>query len=1383
MDAMEVDQNGPPSRLTLIRVVRTLDEDNNSLPLPDKIHKLWLLLSAVKHTRLHGVEESILRWLLKQMSANTPSAELSRRYPLTWTVLSHVFPKIPAQSLGRSLAYLRFVSVLKKTLEDITAAPTKQGASQELANGVGLDGASQGAIKKRKREDALPSNIDQLRTLEGCIKSATAVFDALGSLLDQGVSFSDTSSERRVGAEHIKSLFSSAGEETRDITARLLLTCDRSLAFADQGMPQNRASWIDIITTIWNLRLYNKEDNSEFAKHLYEPTCSILAKLKDVSMALPATDRGVFGDLWAQRLQQFLSAYFIRPARRSYTADQNVEILKLALMFAKSNPVASTTAIWDVATRCPRDPSEPKSKAEHALWAQDVFEVLLEALAPVKLHNRNKAIAQLLDTALQTGSIPNTKVLRTVYKSNATALDEIDWALISKIIACDADVFLLDDLLSEDLFDRISAISSQDVTTRESVVTEAIIPLQDSFVKVHDLVGFITRWYDHLCKKSAHGPETSLDQTIWFDVRIRQRLADTLQKAISSSQLMRLLDRFDSPDTNSAALLVILDGICGGILNENFIAQADSKIFSMTFPGKSYDGLTSAVLSLRWRVASHLASWETSKDSHRLYKEIKPLLRRVLEKGLVSDPETFEAFACCYKLCLANHIGGKDEAALMKLISSFLKRLISAIRIEGDPLSFVPLINFVFRHLPRLVEQQQKEVNDLSSQIIDLFWYTGQKLMAKDDALLRGVLLPLLQNLDIEDEESFLDAIIAKPLEAFDNTEQCGWTQPHSFSMLLILLEFPREAWTKERRKRIMSSWKTRKTTISTHAARDQSYAKVILILLVRIMQQPTFYEGMNFDDLVHISSEIPNNDATLLALAERLFDLSLRQIVVSADTLSTSYLSDAFNYVQSLEPTASISSARILLVKSLVSALSKSSTKSYSAVIDLDKVTQKLEQLVQHGLSAFASASSPVSTDVEHDLKSVPLSVILGGADAITETKSRSTIHLPSRLVSQLEAVSASWVSRGNDIGWKLKIFLLKNYPDRYDTASFHSQLDYGTPEVPESSVYDFVHAFVQGKDKVIQNKLLHELINSGKLTTNSVGPVLAIKKLLELHQGQAGQDLSATRGDDHDLAVVYEQLVSLLSQTSSLHHFRQLSEVLLLLLDKYGNSMTQFGIEATLSCVVCVCSPLGPKIQEPKAAGEVYEYLFKLVALIIKRHRLRIQGHFPILVATLQSLLHTLLSNPIPQSASGHRPLSGASSRPPPPWLTSRLQARHAERFARLLTLVCEPSAASVVRSRSRVGNNNKMPLDSATDAAKRIAGHDMFHVLETYIRLQLDGTANVSREVRQALQPGVFAVLDITPEGRRRVLNESLDAGGRAVFRQMFAEYKKFGRWSGV
>lgn len=266
----------------------------------------------------------------------------------------------------------------------------------------------------------------------------------------------------------------------------------------------------------------------------------------------------------------------------------------------------------------------------------------------------------------------------------------------------------------------------------------------------------------------------------------------------------------------------------------------------------------------------------------------------------------------------------------------------------------------------------------------------------------------------------------------------------------------------------------------------------------------------------------------------------------------------------------------------------------------------------------------------------------------------------------------------------------------------------------------------------------------------------------------GPGTSSSSVEAQDTIDFGVVHERLASLLGRAESLQHFKQLSEILLLLLDRHANSMAQFNIEATLSSVVHVCSRTGPKIQDHKAAGEIYDKLYRLVALILKRHRLRLTGHFPILLAALRALLATLLADP------GLDKADATFSQARPPWLGSHLQSRHAERFTRLLTLICEPSAASVARTRSN-------ELDSATDIAKRTAGQDMFTILELYIKLQLE--VNVPRDIRKALEPGVYSVLDITPQGCRRVLNESLDANGRAIFREMFANYKKFGKWTGV
>lgn len=257
-------------------------------------------------------------------------------------------------------------------------------------------------------------------------------------------------------------------------------------------------------------------------------------------------------------------------------------------------------------------------------------------------------------------------------------------------------------------------------------------------------------------------------------------------------------------------------------------------------------------------------------------------------------------------------------------------------------------------------------------------------------------------------------------------------------------------------------------------------------------------------------------------------------------------------------------------------------------------------------------------------------------------------------------------------------------------------------------------------------------------------------------------------------DLASVQIALGKLLVQNGTpLEQFKNTARVLELALDKHAGSMTQINVEHTLAIIGTICSSAGPVPDPDKPdssmAGEVFDVLYRLTAIIIRRHRLRLEGRHHLLLSTLQALLRVLLANPIKAKQTDSGFLH-------PSWLDTRLKARHGAKFTRLITLICEPSAASVAR-----GKHNHNSLDSATDAVKRSAGQHMFWVIALYVKLQLEG--DVSREMRKELTTGVHSILSITPENNRRILNEAMDESGRAIFRSLFTEWKKFGKWSGV
>ncbi|KAI0435161.1 Urb2/Npa2 family-domain-containing protein [Xylaria sp. FL1042] len=1364
MEAMNVDEGQPSQQLALIRAVRTLDE-NNSVTLPEKIHRLWLLLSAAKDTRLHGVEESILRWLLKQMSGNTDSAEHVRRYPLTWTILGHVFPKIPAQSLGRSLAYLRFVPILNKTLGDITQQENHTGTL-----GTEEDTAT---AKKRKKGADWPATLAELRTSLGCFRSASEIFEALAVLLEQGTAQPGAvTPEKRVGAEHVKSLFSSSGDETRDITARLLITCSESLSISDEGLVKGQQSWIDTVTTIWNLRLHSKEDSLDFARHIYERASLTLAKYEDGHSTQPPNHiYSACREIWMPQLRRFLSTYFIRPARQRFAVDKNVDVLKLALEISQKDVVSSTTVMWSIAARIPRDTSDPRSKIEHDAWAEIIFQIVVDGLKPLARRKKNEVLSRLLDVALQTRSIPSTETLRALHQKHALGKAETDWMLLSKILACDADVFLATEDY-ETIFDNLSRISNKNAKLKDKVVVDVILPLQSAFAGARDLAGFVTQWLRGLCAAE------SIEKSIWFDSRIREHLATVIQTSFSSSQLLRLLERLESIPSKAGEILVVLDGICTGLTDENTIANADPKIISMM--DQQWEGFSPEVLALRWRIFGCLASWRGSDECNKLWKRVKSDLKPILKKNKLTAPDTFEAFSCCYKLCLSNHIGGKYEDDLTKLICTMLGRLVLSVQTEPDIQLLSPYRDLVFNHLPRLSEQPKQEVDTLTDQIVQFFGSIINKLPLPLDEQDLDQVRPLIHNYDVTDEEPMIDALMAPFLDALDNSEnQCGWTQAQSSRLLLILLEFPTESWTRGRRKRIMNSWKKHKSAINSRAAKDPKYAGVVLRLLVKIMQQPTFYEKMEFTDLVDICSATIAGDVMLLSLAERFVDITIRLVLTNTNELTQSYLLNAYEYANSIRPGKQPAArTEILLLKSLVTALSD--YRSFDNPlerfgIDSNIFRQKLVKLVERALSDFASDANEPPLDSLSDEKLRFLSAVLDAAHVVgNDADSQIRVELSGDTLTRLERAGNALMSKDAAIVWKLRSFLMNQSADRYTPESFSAILDESGLGVEEELIHGFVDAYVQGKNQSVRDKLLSELIGRETPVEGSIGPLLAARRLLELYQGRHTDDESVSVQGSLDLAQVYEHFTSSLSQAGSLVHFKQISEIMLFLLDKHANALTQYNIEATLTSVAEICSARGPNIQGPKVAGEIFASLFKLVALIIKRHRLRLSGHFHILLTTLRALLTVLVADPN-SSISTRR---AAQSRHPP-WLLARLQPRHAERFARLLTLICEPSAASVARSRSRSRPGSE--LDSATDVAKRAAGQYMYLVLEVYIKLQLE--AEVPRDMRKALEFGVFSVLDITSEGCRKALNESLDASGRAVFRALFAEYRKFGKWKGV
>jgi len=252
---------------------------------------------------------------------------------------------------------------------------------------------------------------------------------------------------------------------------------------------------------------------------------------------------------------------------------------------------------------------------------------------------------------------------------------------------------------------------------------------------------------------------------------------------------------------------------------------------------------------------------------------------------------------------------------------------------------------------------------------------------------------------------------------------------------------------------------------------------------------------------------------------------------------------------------------------------------------------------------------------------------------------------------------------------------------------------------------------------------------------------------------------------GGGFDLATAHSILALHLPRSSSPTQFEIITQTLVMLLDKKAGFMSQWNIESTLSGVSAVC--LGTNL-DPSVTSSPRNYLLlcRLVEIIIKRHRVRLEGHFHLLIMTLQALLRRLVTQ-----RSTAQPTDKTKDAPSVLTIDRKV---HAKRFSRLLELVCEPSVASVTRTQRNM-------LNSATEAAKRSAGQHMYLVLVAYIKLQLEHSIPVA--VREALEPGIFSILSITTDEGRAIMNDAMDSSGRAIFREVYKRWQRFGKWKGV
>lgn len=469
----------------------------------------------------------------------------------------------------------------------------------------------------------------------------------------------------------------------------------------------------------------------------------------------------------------------------------------------------------------------------------------------------------------------------------------------------------------------------------------------------------------------------------------------------------------------------------------------------------------------------------------------------------------------------------------------------------------------------------------------------------------------------------------------------------------------------------------------------------------------------------------------------------------------------------------------RITLLKTLILAVYSHCTPKTVRNLGVDALELRLTGLVEAVVKEFCSGWQNTETLVP---LLQALSVALDTTDSLERYEFADALYAElSRVIApfipRLRGASETLRSRGDVDIWSLRRFLIKrsdrdNKPrlDLGNTTaapSAGSDASSGLQLCHKEGVVEYIDTFVADSDVKTRLNVIRTLLNQQTDAPNRMARLLAVQRVIQSLDGNTAAPAKLAAAKSADLGTIHTTLCKQLRHAETPVEFVFITQILQTILDDRSHTMTQWNIELTLSTV----SSLASQAATHKAISNTpksYECLCRLVQVIVRRHRLRLEGHFHILVTALQSLLRSLICHPY--DASGHAWPAGLIKDPSafPQW------AKRAKAFARLVTMVCEPTPGSVSRSQ-------QASLDSATGAAKRYAGQHMYLVLMLYIKLQLE--QNVPHDVREALEPGVFAILDITtPEGLR-VMNDALDGSGRAIMKELYKQYLKFGKWSGI
>ncbi|ETI20067.1 hypothetical protein G647_08101 [Cladophialophora carrionii CBS 160.54] len=201
--------------------------------------------------------------------------------------------------------------------------------------------------------------------------------------------------------------------------------------------------------------------------------------------------------------------------------------------------------------------------------------------------------------------------------------------------------------------------------------------------------------------------------------------------------------------------------------------------------------------------------------------------------------------------------------------------------------------------------------------------------------------------------------------------------------------------------------------------------------------------------------------------------------------------------------------------------------------------------------------------------------------------------------------------------------------------------------------------------------------------------------------------------------------------------------------------------------------------KLESMPSAGHLYDRLCVVVGAILGRHRRRLSDRYHLLLPVLQALLRCLFW-PGKKSVKSHRGTAVKTlvtfGKTLPGWVrdsSGPLSLSSADQISRLLSSVCNPTVSA-----ARSSNKRRNELNDEVKKARKLAGEHMQYLVSEYCRCFLDG--QIVPSTKDQLMAGMYRVLDAIDRDMLRAMNAGMDPSTRAVFKNLYDDYHRYGKW---